>query len=74
MTRRKRNVLSDLEFYDRVSGSGRFTGPIHMFRPLSSSQRNAGLEAGSPSQEAGSSASSPASAAAAKESPPSDKG
>lgn len=32
MTKR-RDVLGDLDFYNRVSGSGRYAGPIHMFAP-----------------------------------------
>jgi hypothetical protein len=73
MPRRKRSVLEDLEFYERVSGSGRFTGPIHMFSPSLRSRRTAGPASGSPSQEQ-SSGSSPAAAAGEQEDQQSGKG
>jgi hypothetical protein len=74
MPRRKHTLLEDLEFYERVSGSGRFTGPIHMFRPSSHGTADPAAE---PPKEEGSSSLSPAPVATEEEAradQPSDKG
>jgi hypothetical protein len=65
--------LEELELYDRMTGSGRFTGPFQMYAPSLRSRKTSGSASGAASQDQGqSSASSPA--AASKAGQPSDKG